>query len=167
VLDAAVVEFATGGFAGTSTEAIARRAGISQPYLFRLYPTKRALFIAATERCFDRVTAAFEGAAAGLAGDAALEAMGFAYGGLLSDRSSLLAQLHAYAACDDPAIRAVVQQRFGQLWELVERVSGAPVERVRDFFAHGMLMNVAAAMDLPSVSTKWARAICGPWQSDT
>ena len=55
VLEAAVAEFAAHGLAGTSTEDVARRAGISQPYLFRLFPTKKALFLALVERCFRRV----------------------------------------------------------------------------------------------------------------
>ena len=55
VLDAAVAEFAVHGLAGTSTEDVARRAGISQPYLFRLFPTKKALFLALVDRCFRRV----------------------------------------------------------------------------------------------------------------
>ena len=52
VLEAAVAEFAARGLAGTSTEDVARRAGISQPYLFRLFPTKKALFLALVGRCF-------------------------------------------------------------------------------------------------------------------
>ena len=55
VLEAAMAEFAAHGLAGTSTEDVARRAGISQPYLFRLFPTKKALFLALVGRCFRRV----------------------------------------------------------------------------------------------------------------
>src|SRR6266704_4726963 len=107
VLEAAVAEFAARGLAGTSTEDVARRAGISQPYLFRLFPTKKALFLALVERCYRRVEDAFAAAAGDLAGDAALEAMGDAYERLLDDRTLLLLQMQAYAACDDPEIRAV------------------------------------------------------------
>jgi AcrR family transcriptional regulator len=57
ILEAAVKEFAYGGLHGTSTERIAQRAGISQPYLFRLFGTKKELFIAANQRCFGRVLA--------------------------------------------------------------------------------------------------------------
>src|SRR6266700_3589556 len=63
VLEAAVAEFALRGLAGTSTEDVARRAGISQPYLFRLFPTKKALFLALVERVsglpFDRIVKFF------------------------------------------------------------------------------------------------------------
>ena len=100
VLQAAMIEFAKGGPDGTSTEAIARRAGISQPYLFRLYPTKRALFVAAVERCFAEVAAVFRQAAEGLTGLEAKHAMGEAYNVLLQNNRTFLGmQLQAYAAC--------------------------------------------------------------------
>jgi AcrR family transcriptional regulator len=157
VLAAAVIEFAARGLAGTSTEDVARRAGISQPYLFRLFPTKKALFLALVDRCFRQVAAAFEAAAADRVGEDALEAMANAYHQLLQDRTLLLLQLQAYAACDDPEIRDATRTGFKQLWALVERLSGLPYERVVMFFAMGMLMNVAAAMDLPAVDERWTR----------
>src|ERR1700691_6553441 len=79
VLEAALAEFAAGGLAGTSTEEVARRAGISQPYLFRLFPTKRALFLALVQRCFDRLEETFTTAAGGPTGQDALTAVGDGY----------------------------------------------------------------------------------------
>ncbi len=157
VLAAAVAEFGAHGLAGTSTEDVARAAGISQPYLFRLFPTKKALFLALVDRCFRQVAATFEAAAADRVGEDALEAMGDAYHELLQDRTLLLLQLQAYAACDDPEIRDATRTGFKHLWALVERLSGLPYERVVMFFAMGMLMNVAAAMDLPAVDERWTR----------
>ena len=155
VLEAAVAEFAAHGLAGTSTEDVARQAGISQPYLFRLFPTKKALFLALVQRCFQRVKDTFIAAAAGRTGDEALEAMGDAYERLLDDRTLLLLQMQAYAACDDPEIRAATRDGYKKLWELTERLTGLPFQRVVDFFAMGMLMNVAAALDLPAVDERW------------
>src|ERR1700761_2077216 len=97
VLEAAVADFAVHGLAGTSTEDVARRAGISQPYLFRLFPTKKALFLALVEQCFTRVQDPFTEAAGDLIGDAALEAMANAYEVLLEDRTLLLLQMQIYA----------------------------------------------------------------------
>ena len=155
VLEIAVTEFAARGLAGTSTEDVARKAGISQPYLFRLFPTKKALFLALVERCYQRVAAAFTEAASGRTGEEAMEAMGNAYHRLLDDRTLLLLQMQAYAACDDPEIRAATRAGFKKLWELVERQTGLPFQQVVDFFAAGMLMNVAAAMDLAAVDERW------------
>ncbi|HEX5191014.1 MAG TPA: TetR/AcrR family transcriptional regulator [Streptosporangiaceae bacterium] len=156
VLEAALGQFAASGFAGTSTEDVARVAGISQPYLFRLFPTKKALFLALVERCFLRVQEAFTAAAGDAAGEEALEAMGDAYHKLLDNRTLLLLQMQAYAACDDPEIRAATRAGYKKLWTLVERLTGLPFEQVVEFFAMGMLMNVAAALDLPAVDERWA-----------
>src|SRR5580692_7656453 len=83
VLRAAVPVFAKGGFHGTSTEDVARAAGISQPYLFRLFPTKKALFLSLVEHGFGRVREAFIEAVGELTGEDAMEAMGQRYGELL------------------------------------------------------------------------------------
>jgi AcrR family transcriptional regulator len=155
VLEAAVPEFARRGLAGTSTEDVARRAGISQPYLFRLFPTKKALFLALVERCYQRIEDAFLAAAGDKTGEEALAAMGDEYERLLDDRTLLLLQMHAYAACEDPDIRAATRAGYKRLWNMVERVSGLPFDRIVQFFAMGMLINVAAAMDLPAVDERW------------
>jgi AcrR family transcriptional regulator len=155
VLEAAVPEFALRGLAGTSTEHVARRAGISQPYLFRLFPTKKALFLALVERCYQRIEDAFLAAAGDKTGEEALAAMGDEYERLLDDRTLLLLQMHAYAACEDPDIRAATRAGYKRLWNMVERVSGLPFDRIVQFFAMGMLINVAAAMDLPAVDERW------------
>src|SRR6476661_803000 len=124
VLEAAVAEFAAGGLAGTSTEDVARRAGISQPYLFRLFPTKKALFLALVERCFRRVEDTFTAAAGDLTGDEAMTAMADSYTRLLDDRTLLLLQMQIYAACSDHEIRAATLSAYKRLWEMVERITG-------------------------------------------
>ena len=156
VLEAAVADFAVHGLAGTSTEEVARRAGISQPYLFRLFPTKKALFLALVGRCFQRVQDTFIAAAGDLTGDEALAAMADSYTRQLDDRTLLLLQMQVYAACSDPEIRDAARVGYKHLWETVERITGLPFQDVVDFFAAGMLMNVAAAMDLRSVDERWA-----------
>src|SRR5919201_1819428 len=62
VLDAAVHEFAQAGYHAASTTAIARRAGISQPYIYALFPNKKALFIGCQQRASDRIRDAFAAA---------------------------------------------------------------------------------------------------------
>lgn len=155
VLDAAVAEFAMHGLEGTSTEDVARAAGISQPYLFRLFPTKKALFLELVERCFRRIEDTFTAAAGDRTGQEALMAMADSYERLLDDRTLLLLQMQIYAACADPEIRAAARGGFKRLWELTERLTGLPFQTVVDFFAVGMLINVAAAMDLPAVDERW------------
>jgi AcrR family transcriptional regulator len=149
VLQAALIEFASGGLDGTSTDAIARRAGISQPYLFRLFPTKKELFVAAVERTFERVRKVMREAAEGYTGMEAKEQMGFAYVELLRDETFLKLQLHSYAAaCDDADVREATRHGFGRLWDEAIVLTGMSADQSRDFMAIGMLLNVAAAMGL-------------------
>ena len=159
ILEAALEEFAVRGLHGASTEDIARKAGISQPYVFRLFGTKKALFIAGVNRCFRETHELFARAAEGKRGAEALDAMGKAYvERLRTGRLYLLAQMQAYVACDDPEIREVVRNGYGDLVAYVERVSDLPAEVVAGFFATGMLLNVIAAMgiELDGTSEPWA-----------
>ena len=158
VLEAAFTAFAAGGLHGVSTDEIARAAGISQPYLFRLYRTKQELFLAAIERGFERTLSTLQQAAVGRHPDEIFKAMGDAYETLLlGDRRILLMQMQSYAACDDHDMRAVVRRGYGELYTYVERVSGKTDDDVRLFFAMGMLMNVLAAMDAGGLDEGWAQ----------
>src|SRR5947199_2799202 len=105
ILDAAMAVFAEKGLHGASTEEIARLAGISQPYVFRLFGTKKQLYLAVVARCFRRTLELMQAAAEGKRGEPALHAIGEAYAALLdNDRTYLRAQMQAYAACEDPEI---------------------------------------------------------------
>jgi AcrR family transcriptional regulator len=161
IVEAATREFAIGGLYGTPVEAIAKRVGVSQPYLFQLFGTKKELFIAAVRRGFERTVAAFRSAAAEAGDDAGTEAvlmsMGLAYHRLLEDRTLLLIQMQAYVACDDADVREAVREEFLRLVRFVQSASGASDLMVQGFLAHGMLMNVAAAMNLSEVDADWAR----------
>jgi AcrR family transcriptional regulator len=157
VLVAAVAEFAVAGYHGTPTESIARRAGISQPYLFRLYGTKKDLFLACVERCFDLTLEAFRSAAERVPPDERREAMGKAYVELLADRELLLFQLQTYAAAEDEDIRAAARRRYEHLTDCVAELLGVEREEVLPFFGQGMLLNVAAALDLDPEQWTWER----------
>jgi AcrR family transcriptional regulator len=150
VLEAARTEFARSGFHGASTDAIARAAGISQPYLFRLFGSKKDLYIASVRRCYRRTLETFQAASEGLRGEAALEAIGAAYGVLLStDPVMLQVQLQSYAAAlEDEDVRGAVREGYGDLYAYAERVSGVDGPRLARFFAMGMLFNVVGAMGL-------------------
>jgi AcrR family transcriptional regulator len=157
ILSAAMAVFAEQGYHGASTEEIARRAGISQPYVFRLFGTKKDLFMAVETRCFRQTLEIFQRAAEGKRGEEALQAMGEAYRELLaSDRTFLRGQMQSYAACDDPEICELVRNGYGDLVTYVERVSGADPGTVAGFFAKGMLMNVLSSMNLFDLTEPWA-----------
>ena len=149
VLEAARHEFARHGLHGASTDRIARQAGISQPYLFRLFGSKKELFLAVNDACMARTLDVFRTAASGKSGADALRAIGEAYRNLIEeDRSMLQGQLQAYAASvEDEDVREGVARGYGRLVDYVETVSGADVQTISRFFATGMLLNVLAAMD--------------------
>ena len=160
VLDAALEEFALRGLDGASTEAIAAAAGISQPYVFRLFGTKKELFKAVIARCFRESLELFQRAAEGKRGPEALEAIGAAYmDELLPDRMRLRGQMQAYAACDDPEICEVMRNGYGDLVAYAERVSGAGPQEITQFFAVGMLLNVIASMGVQEGGEPWAERL--------
>src|SRR2546425_5419608 len=99
ILEAALAEFAARGLEGGSTEAIAKAVGISQPYVFRLFGTKKQLFMATVERCLRGTLEMMRTASAGLKGEAVLEAIGEAYTQRLANPTYLHAQMPSYAAC--------------------------------------------------------------------
>jgi AcrR family transcriptional regulator len=167
VLEAAREVFAEHGLSGASTDEIARRAGISQPYLFRLFHTKKELFIAAIERCFAETLETFRQAAEGKSGEEALHAMGQAYGDLIrSNPHRLRAQMQTYAACDDADICEVARTGFGSLVDFVEQASGVDAHTLSAFFARGMLINVVASMDLLDADEPWARKVLAFCEED-
>jgi len=114
ILAVAIEHFAVGGFRGTSTEVIAREAGISQPYLFRLFRTKQELFLACDERACENLLESFRRGASGAPPDEKLAAMGRAYiDELLPDRHAVVMMMHGFAAAGaDSDIRAHVRQTF-------------------------------------------------------
>lgn len=165
IVEIAMRHFAHGGFHGTSTETIARETGVSQPYLFRLFETKRNLFLACCARHRRRVHETFTGAAEGAPKEERLSRMGHAYVDLIEDRDLLLFHLQMFAACEDPVIREHVRAGYAELVETVMELTDATPEEVWNFCATGMLINVVASLDLHELAKdkEWARA----WTSAT
>ncbi len=154
VLEAATHEFAAHGYHAASTSAIAKLAGISQPYIYALFPNKRELFLAAHARMIDHLRAAFLRAARGGEDpEARLHAMGLAYRPLMeANRDELLLQMQGHAAAGDPEIGPAIAAAFKDLYDDVLRTSGASPREVSQFIACGMLINVATALGLPEIA---------------
>jgi AcrR family transcriptional regulator len=149
VIEAAVKEFAANGFHATSTGAIAKRAGISQPYIYALFPSKAELFLEVDRYVVDRIRRAFLDAARGkTTPEERLEAMGQAYIELLADRDEIRFQMQAHAAAGNPELAEPIRKEFTGLWEDVKRMTGASEDQVREFLAKGMLLNVVASLEL-------------------
>jgi AcrR family transcriptional regulator len=155
ILTVAMEHFAEGGYHGTSTEVIAREAGISQPYLFRLFRTKKELFLACDDRACEKLLDAFRRVAATAEPGQKLDAMGEAYvHELLPDRHALLMLMQGYVAVSDPEIREHVRRKYGEVVGAVSELSGAPADEVWRFFATGTHLNIVTALDLGAIAAE-------------
>jgi AcrR family transcriptional regulator len=151
VIEAAIAEFGEHGYHAASTTAIARRAGISQPYIYALFPDKETLFLACYRRGCEHIRHAFAEAARGTEpGDARIGAMGTAYFDLLQGRRELMLQLQAFAAAGDPTLRPTIRECFVDVLRDVRRLLGGDVDEAARFVARGMLLNILTALEVPN-----------------
>ncbi|AZK95908.1 MULTISPECIES: TetR/AcrR family transcriptional regulator [Streptomyces] len=161
VVRAAISEFAVGGYNGTSTEAIARRVGVSQPYLFRLYKNKRELFLAATRRCMEDMVAVFAGALEKSPDGDPETVMATAYFQLIGDREKLLMQMQVYVAvataeaAGDAEFGETVRRNWLEIWDLASSALGGDRERVGRFMSYGMLINTLVSLGFPDDHRVW------------
>ncbi|MFD8755186.1 TetR/AcrR family transcriptional regulator [Kitasatospora sp. NPDC059577] len=163
VLRTAIGAFAARGYFGTTTTEVAKAAGISQAYVYRLFPSKESLFVAVVEHCFVQVRASLELAAVEAKGSSAevvLHAMGESYARLISDNDLMLIQLHAQAAAvSEPAVREAVRQGYARLVEYVRGASGGEERQIQEFFATGMLCHLLVSMGADAVDAPWTRTL--------
>jgi AcrR family transcriptional regulator len=159
VLGIAAGEFANHGLHGASVDAIAREAGITQAYVFRMFGTKKALFLELVGAAFDRFSDGMAEAAAEAGGLDALTRMGARYHESLADRTTLLLQLQGFAACGDSEVRDLVRTRFARMWDTVADQAGLDPVTVKSFLAFGMLLNTAAALDVEELDAPWAEGV--------
>ena len=149
LLVAAIREFASRGLDAASTHAIAEAAGISQPYLFKVWKTKTLLFLAALDRVFDTIIGTFEGEAVGKpASVETLNMVGNAYERL--SRAEMQMLLQGFAACDNPDVRNLVERRWMELIGVLTRIAGTGGDPIQHFLGFGMLMTVVRAAGMPN-----------------
>src|SRR4051794_20651069 len=150
VIEAAIATFAAQGYHGASTTDIARRAGISQPYIYALFRNKHELFLAAYQTVAERIRARLVAAAEGQDDpEARMRAMGEAYLGMIGNSAEVLCQLQAYAAAGDPALRGPVRDEFLRLFESVREAADVTREEAAFFFAGGIFLAIASALGVP------------------
>ncbi|MGW2725025.1 TetR/AcrR family transcriptional regulator [Streptomyces sp. NPDC001492] len=162
VLRAAIAEFARQGYHATSTGAIARRVGVSQPYLFRLFPDKKAIFVAAALRSLEDTRLVMEEAARGLEGTEARSAMGQAYARLITERPDRLAMqlqssvtVAAAEAAGDRTFGEAIRAGWTRLWETAHAPLGADATETSAFMACGMLLGALTTMGFPPGHRVW------------
>ncbi|WNG80845.1 TetR/AcrR family transcriptional regulator [Mycobacterium sp. ITM-2016-00316] len=164
IIDAAAVEFAAGGLAGTGLETIAAGAGISHPRVVQMFGSKQKLFLEVVESVYGRVAAVFTDVAVRESrseGGPDLVDLGRAYLRLLQrDRTVALVMLQGYAAAGDDVVRAVVARRYLELQQQVIDMTGADAHRIRSFMATGLVVTISTALALPG---KRDDAVWGAW----
>lgn len=141
IVCAAISAFSATGYAGTSTDDIARAAGVSQPYVIRLFRSKQRLFVAAVEYAARQIEKAFRES-----GATELEGLGEAYNTLLQRYELLGTMMHGFAASNDPEIGERVRGCLGRIYQLVRELTGAEPREVADFLASGIFLTVLASM---------------------
>lgn len=140
ILAAALAVFGAKGYVGTTTDDVARAAGVSQPYVVRLFGTKENLFVAALDDALSRLLQAFGEAAAGAAPDELAPRVGHAYIELLQVRGLHQTLSHAFLLGAHPVIGPRARDGFARVWEFL-REAGFDVASAQAFLAQGMMIN--------------------------
>jgi len=167
VIEAATAVFGERGYVGATTEAVARAAGVSQPYVVRMFGTKEELFLAVLRRALELLLAAFRSAIDGTgpahpAGRTDLHSrIAHSYADLLGDRGLLLSLMHGFILGADPAIGACARDGFLAVYRLLREEAGFAPEEVRDFLAGGMLLNTLVGLRMVDAydDSPWAREL--------
>lgn len=156
ILAAASVVFGERGYAGGTTDAIAKQAGVSQAYVVRMFGGKENLFREVVNRAATRVQAVFRDEIAKFTGDETMEqkryALGIAYAQLVEDRGILLALLHAFSMGHDETFGPIGRECFLAVYRIVREEAGMDAETAVQFFSQGMLMMVLFGMRMPDAS---------------
>ncbi|WSQ12595.1 TetR/AcrR family transcriptional regulator [Streptomyces sp. NBC_01231] len=163
IMAAAIDCFAQKGFYGTTTHEIAEWVGISQPYLYRLYPNKQALFAAAVDHVSVVMTETLvahspASGGAGPTSEAALDAARGAYAALAADRNILRFLMHANCAVGEPLVAQAVRRCYAKQVDTVRQLLGDD-DAVRQWFGAGMLDNVVAVLGLADIDEPWAHVL--------
>ncbi|MGO4299591.1 TetR/AcrR family transcriptional regulator [Leifsonia sp. RAF41] len=167
ILEAASRVFGERGYFGATTDQIAREAGISQPYVVRMFGGKENLFVGVLTRSLERLLVAFtetietwkaEGSPAVADGTAGVivagahgevgRRLGLAYVSLIEDRGLLLSLMQAFSMGQDPTIGGRARDGFLTIYRLLRDEAGFSPDEARSFLAEGMLLNTLLGLRL-------------------
>jgi len=149
IIAAAIAVFGARGYEGTTTDDVARTAGVSQPYVVRLFRSKENLFLAAMKSSLDQLMVAFRVALADEASDRPVsKRIGEAYVKLLNTRGLHQTLSHAWLMGGHPMIGPAARKGFAQVWRFFRDEAGLDADQARAFLAEGMLINVMIGMRL-------------------
>ncbi|WP_165367987.1 TetR/AcrR family transcriptional regulator, partial [Phytoactinopolyspora endophytica] len=162
VVTSAVAVFAQSGYASTPIAAVAEHAKISPAYVFKLFPAKVALFVAALDRCYEQIVDALEKGATQAETQVpadVLHSMGASYAALIADRDLMMLQVHAQAATDVPEIAEAVRRGIARVTSFASSRSGGTATEVQQFIAFGQLCHLLTTLDVFGSEEPWAAAL--------
>jgi AcrR family transcriptional regulator len=162
VIHSAIAVFAKAGYLGTPISAVAKHAKISPAYVFKLFPSKEELFVAALDQAFDLIHSTLANGAdtsPDQTPDGILSAMGAAYAALIANRDLLMLQVHALSVADEPEIGSAFRKGLQKIAKFVKARSGASDEAVQRFFAYGQLCHLITTISLDGYTAAWARML--------
>lgn len=145
ILKAATIVFGDFGYGGATTDQVARAAGVSQPYVVRMFGTKENLFLEVLQRCLDHLLARFHEELAEGTDDLGRR-LGRTYVDLLSDRGLLLSLMNSFAMGSDPVIGKAAREGFLRVYEFLRKDAGFGAQQVQSFLASGMLINTMVGL---------------------
>ncbi|MET0955309.1 MAG: TetR/AcrR family transcriptional regulator [Cryobacterium sp.] len=157
ILAAASRVFGERGYSGATTDQVAKAAGISQPYVVRMFGTTENLFLEVLARALDRLVTSFRQIIAEPRepGPAATELLasrlGAAYVDLIEDRGILLSLMQAFISGHNPVVGAKARAGFLEIYRMLRDEAGFPPDTIREFLADGMLFNTLLAIRLPDI----------------
>jgi AcrR family transcriptional regulator len=160
ILEVAMLEFSRTGLFGTPADAIARAAGVTQPYIFRIFGSKTKLFTECVRNSFAQSTSRMLDAAEGLTGVNALIAMGNQYRSNLENNPDVLIQVQAFAACANDEVREAVRESFSDQWQQLATRARVDAVQMKIFMALGLLLNdltMTGAKNSTDVDEQWVR----------
>ena len=147
ILDAALSVFGDFGYVGTTTDEVARAAGVSQPYVVRMFGTKQKLFLEALARAVDRLLSSVRAVIADTDNPIDLHhRVGRAYVDLVADRGLLLTMMHAFVLGSDPVVGRAARGCFLRVYALLREEAGFSAEEAHEFLAQGMLINTLVGL---------------------
>jgi AcrR family transcriptional regulator len=154
IIESATAVFGDYGYYGTTTDQIARAAGVSQPYVVRMFGTKEKLFIAVLERALAMLLATFRAAIAQPSAEPTQRRMGLAYVSLLSERGVLLSLMHSFVLGSDPVIGNVARDGFLQVYQFLRTEAGMSADEAGQFLAGGMLSNTMIGLRMTDMDAR-------------
>lgn len=156
MLDAAGIVFGERGYAGSTTDAIAAAAGVSQAYIVRTFGSKEALFTETVRRAISRIEDVFREAATTVSvteenTETVQERLGHAYVDLVADRGILLTVTHLLALGHHDTFGPIAREGFLGIYRVLRDEVGLSPEETEAFLAKGMLINTMLGLRLPDV----------------